>query len=84
MNEFILLILAVFAVSSLLTEYDGPKNAFVLLRDRFPQSPLQCLVCTSVYVSFIFYVLYLYKIDIHVLPLAVIGAIILIEKIKWS
>jgi hypothetical protein len=84
MYNFVTAALAVFAVSSLLTEYEGFKNAFAILRDKFPDSPLKCLVCTSLYVAVLFYILNYYGIDQHLLPLATIGAIILIERIKWS
>lgn len=84
MLELVTTALAVFAVSSLLTEYEGPKNAFVTLKDKFPSSPLKCLVCTSVYVSVLFYILNYYGVSAHLLPLATIGVVILIERIKWN
>jgi hypothetical protein len=84
MFDFLIITIAAFAVSSLLTEYEGPKDAFVSLRDKFPNSPLKCLVCTSVYVSVVFYILNHYGISAHLLPLATIGVIIIIERIKWN
>jgi hypothetical protein len=84
MNTFVTLVLAAFAISSLLTEYQGPRNYFALLRDKYPQSPLQCLVCTSVYITVLLYVVNSFGVSFHLLPLATIGVIILIERIKWN
>lgn len=43
-------ILATFGIASLLTEYDGPFNAFVRLRG-YVGGPFKCLVCLSCWVA---------------------------------
>lgn len=69
--------LATYGVSSLLTNYEGFHGIFSKLRDKYPDSFLQCLVCTSVIVS----IFICFMSGVGILGwLAVIGIIILVEQ----
>ena len=84
MKDYFYIVFAAFAVSSLLTEYEGPKNVFALLRERYPRSALKCLVCTSVYISIVFFIISQYVSADYFQPLSMVGIFILIERIKWN
>jgi len=82
MTDLIVYILAVYGTSSLLTSYDGLYGIFLRLRNKYPNSALECLVCTSVYVSVILFIPIILGIGYVVLtPLAAIGAVMLIKEI---
>lgn len=82
MTGLIVYILAVYGVSSLLTSYDGLYGVFLRLRNKYPNSALKCLVCTSVYVSVALFIPIILGVGYIVLtPLAAIGAIILIKEL---
>lgn len=68
--------LAVYAISKLLSAYDGPFDVFKILREKFPMSPLVCAVCTAVWVAIPFSIFS----GISFLDyFAVIGIVILLE-----
>lgn len=80
MIGLVIFILAVYGVCVLLVEYDGPRNMFLRLRDKYPKSALKCVVCTSVWVSLLLFVPVLLEFGYYLTPLAAIGAVILLEK----
>lgn len=43
--------LATYGISSLLTMYDGPWDAFIKLRDKFPFPPFTSLMVMCIYVG---------------------------------
>lgn len=82
MTGLIVYILAVYGVSSLLTSYDGLYAVFLRLRNKYPNSALKCMVCTSVWASLVLFIPILLGIGFIILtPLAAIGAIILIKEL---
>ena len=77
MIELIITALAVYGTSKLLVEYDGYRDVFYKLRSHY--EALQCVACTSVYVAVAFSAVYFLGLSMWLLPLAIVGAIILIE-----
>ena len=81
MGELIITTLATYGLSSLLTSYDGPFDVFLKLRELFPRSPLECTVCTSVWVSIAFFLVLLLGLGYYLLPLAIVWLVILLERL---
>lgn len=82
MIGFIIYVLAVYGVSTLISDYDGPNNIFYRLRSKYSKSALTCTVCLSVWVALILFIPILLGIGYLVLsPLAVIGGVILLERL---
>lgn len=79
MFNLVLLILSVYGASKLLTDYDGPFDVFHRLRNMKHIYALNCTVCTSVYVAFIFSLLLFFGQYWFITFLAVVGAIVFIE-----
>lgn len=83
MTGLVIYLLAVYGVSNLVASYDGLWHVFLRLRNRYPGSALTCAVCLSVYVSVILFILVLLGIGYMVLmPLAAIGAVILLKEVR--
>lgn len=81
MFDFLTLTLATYGISNLLCNYDGPYHLFLKARNKYSNSPLQCVVCTSVYIAFILWLATIASVDLT--PLAVIGLVVLVERSKW-
>jgi len=79
--NFLITALAVYGLSSLLTSYDGPRSVFDRLRRKFPSSALQCLICTSVWVSVPMMALAYFAGIVFVVPFAIIGVVLLLERL---
>ena len=81
MFELIVLCLATYGLSSLLTSYDGPGDAFLKLRNKYPRSALKCNVCTSVYVGTVLFFMAWFGLAIFLVPLAIVGFVIILEDV---
>lgn len=84
MNEIIYLVivtLATFGLSSLIADRDGPAGIFLRLRKRYPNSPFHCTVCTATWVAIIFFIVLLTGFGYCLTPLAIVGVVILLERI---
>lgn len=80
MIELIILILSTYAISALLTRYDGAGHIFLRLRNKYPDSALQCAVCTSCYVIIPLFIIYTFGYSFWLIPAAVIGAMVIIDE----
>lgn len=80
MGEIIIASLATYGISSLLTEYSGIKDIFIKARLRFPNSALNCIVCTSVYVSIALFIIVLLGLGYYLTPFAVVGVVIILDR----
>ena len=78
---FLITALAVYGLSSLLTSYDGLWGMFKTLRDKYPNSALQCTVCTSVWVAVPTMLLAYFCLPV-VLPFAIVGVVIVLERVS--
>lgn len=81
MIELIIYALAVFGVSILLTTYAGPWGFLGKLRKRFPNSPLECPTCTSLWIGLILFPVLILGFGYYLSFLAVVGVVILLERI---
>lgn len=79
--NFLVLALAVYGISALMSEYDGPKGMFKTLRDEYPESPLTCAVCLSVWLSIPILIIGTQLGMIFITPFAIVGVVILLEKL---
>lgn len=79
--EFIITALAVYGISALVSQYDGYKDSFIKLREKYPRSAFICAVCLSVWLVIPLYLVALLNVWM-VAPLAIIGVVILLEKIR--
>ena len=80
--NFIITALAVYGLAALISSYDGAWSIFARLRNKYPNSPLQCAVCTSVWLVLPIMALSYFGGVIFVVPFAIIGVVILLEKIR--
>ena len=78
---FLITALAVYGLSSLLTSYDGLWGMFKTLRDKYPNSALQCTVCTSVWVTVPMMLLAYFCLPL-VVPFAIVGVVIVLERVS--
>lgn len=77
MFELILLSLATWRITSLLTEEDGPADIFVRLRKHYnPLGVLDCFWCTSIWVAWAI------SLD-FIKGLALSALAIIIQKALW-
>lgn len=81
LSDIIITIFAVYGISVLLTASDGPWGIFIRLRNKFPNSPLQCLKCTATWVSFWLFVVMLLGWSFWLIPFAIVGVVITIEDL---
>lgn len=70
-------ILATYGISKLLTSYSGPYELFSSLRQKYPLSPLSCLICTSTWLAAPIAIISGLSIIEY---LAILGVIILVEN----
>ena len=80
MIDLIILTLATLGFSYMLVNKDGFMDVFYKLRTRRWLKMLTCMVCTSVWVAIVFSIFYLYGYAWLLTPLAVVGAIVIIEE----
>lgn len=73
--------LATYGVSRLLTEYSGPGSIFLQMRVALPNSPLDCVVCTSVWVAALFFGILLIGGGYLLTPFAIVGVVMLLEDV---
>ena len=81
MIELLILALATYGTSKLVAEYDGPFDMLYSMRNRRWLGMLTCTVCTSVWVGLFFSIIFWLGFVWVLLPLAIVGAIILIEEV---
>ena len=81
MIELIILALATYGVSKLISEYDGFGDVLYKLRSKSWIKALTCVVCTSVWVGLFFSIMYWLGFLWLLLPLALVGVVILIEEV---
>ena len=79
MFNLLLLSLATYGVSKLITDYDGAFDIFYKLRGKY--KALTCTVCVSFWVAAIFCIVYYLGLTLLLLPLAIVGIVILLEKL---
>lgn len=79
--NIIVVALATFAVSALISTYDGPGHIFLHLRSRFPDSPMHCTVCMSIWIAIPFSIVFILGWTYGLMPLAIVGAVILLERL---
>lgn len=80
MIELIILALATYGVSKLISEYDGFGDIFYKLRRKKWLSMLTCTVCTSVWVAVAFSIVWAFGYALWLTPLAVVGIVIILEE----
>lgn len=78
--EFIITALAIFGICDLVVSFPGPKDIFVRLRSKFPESPLHCTVCIGTWVAIPFSLVFLLGFGLFLAPLAFIGIVIIFER----
>ena len=79
MIELIITALAVYGTAKLFVEYDGYMNVFYKLRQREWLKMLTCVICTSVWLSLAFCIVFWLGWAMWLLPLAIVGVIIILE-----
>ena len=79
MIELIITTLAVYGTSKLLVEYDGFMDVFYRIRSIKWLKMLTCIVCTSVWLSLAFSVVFWLGWAMWLLPLAILGVTIILE-----
>jgi len=82
MFDFIILTLATYGISMLLTATDGLGHVFMRLRNKYPNSALQCVYCTSVWVVVPLFIVYQLGSSSWLVPFGVIGAIFIIKDLE--
>lgn len=81
MIELLILILAVYGLSALVTQYDGPGDIFLKMRIRYEKSPFHCTVCMAAWLVVPLVLIQVFTGSAFVIPLSVIGAIIILENV---
>lgn len=84
MSEIISLIIAAlstYGLSSLIVYKDGPFDVFLKLRNKYQTSAIHCVTCLSVWVSVPFVILIFLGLTWLLVPLAIVGIVILLEKL---
>jgi len=79
--NFLITALAVYGISALITQYDGPWGLFARLRAKLPNSAFWCAVCLSVWVVIPMILLATYTGIFIPSVFAIIGVVILLEKL---
>lgn len=79
--NFLITALAVYGLSALISEYEGPFEAFKRLRGKYPNSALTCVVCTSVWLAVPISLISIYFGVEWLIPSAIVGAVIVGERI---
>lgn len=77
--ELILAILSTYGISTLISEYDGPFNLFVKLRNMDVSKVTSCSVCLSVWIAIPVSIIIGLTLVYY---LSVIGAVILLNRIE--
>lgn len=80
MYNLLILILGVYGVSKLLTDYDGPWGVFYNLRKLKFMGALHCTICVSVYVAVVMSLLLFFGWHWFVTVCAIVGAVVFIEE----
>lgn len=70
---FLILALAVWRISYLLTSEDGPKHIFTKLRALQLGGLFDCIYCVSIYVGFLALLLWLWGFHMLLYPFALSG-----------
>lgn len=78
MGEIIIATVATFGVAGLIAEYDGPADVLLKLREKVTLT--RCIVCMSVWIAPVMLALLAYDQYWIVYSAAVVGVIILIER----
>lgn len=76
---FLILALAVWRISYLLTSEDGPKHIFTKLRALHMGGLFDCIYCTSIYVAFLALLLWLWGVHLLLYPFALSGAALMLR-----
>jgi hypothetical protein len=79
MTNFILISLATFGMAALITGYDGPASILARLREK--SEVFRCTVCLSVWIAIPVCMIAALGGMVVISILAVIGAVILIERL---
>ncbi len=80
--SFIITALAVYGLAALVSSYDGLYGVFARLRNKYPNSPLHCTVCLSCWLVVPIILLGAFVGIWAIAPLAVIGVVILFERLQ--
>ena len=81
MIDFIIAALATYGISSLVTSYDGLYEVFLKLRQKYPHSAFNCPACLSVWFAVIFTLLIYLGFLWLLVPLAIVGVVIILERV---
>lgn len=84
MNEIISLFiaaLATYGLTNLIVYKDGLFDVFLNLRQKYPNSAFTCATCAAVWVSVPFSILAYVGMAWSLVPLAIVGIVILLEKL---
>jgi len=79
--NFLITALAVFGLAALITSYDGPGSIFARLRNKYPNSPFHCTLCTATWLIIPIMLLAFFAGMVFVVPFAILGTIIIIERL---
>lgn len=79
--NFLITALAVYGLSELLTTYDGAFSVLKRLRDKYPESALSCLICVSCWIVVPMMLLAIYGGIIFITPFAIIGVIMIVDRL---
>lgn len=81
LTSFIITALAVYGMSTLIAEYDGPFDIFKKVRGSTKSSLFTCVVCIACWLAIPVTLLGLHVGILWLMPLAVIGAITFGERL---
>ena len=80
MIELIILALATYGVSKLISDYDGPFDILYRLRNIKVLKALLCVVCTSIYVGVALSIVWALGHALWLTPLALVGIVVILEE----
>lgn len=80
MIELIILALATYGVSKLISDYDGPFDILYKIRHVKYLKALLCVVCTSLYVAVVFSIVWALGHALWLTPLALVGFVVILEE----
>lgn len=81
MGEIVIAALATYGLSSLVAYQDGLYDVFLKLRQKYPNSAFVCPVCLSLWVAVPFSILTWLGLTWLLLPIAIVGVVIILEKL---
>ena len=80
--NFLITALALYGLSALISQYDGPWSVFARLRNKYPNSPLTCTVCLSVWLAIPIILLAVFVGTWSIVMFALVGIVIILENLR--